>query len=187
MINKVIPTFSNQAFDPKTNSFVTVTDNDIKGHWSVIVQFPLTFTFNCPTELSDMADYHAELESMGVKVFSLSVDSHFNQKAWHDVSEAVGTVKYPMIGDHKGELIRALGGMDEENGVGFRVTYIIDPDGVIVAADMTTDAVARDAAEAVRKLKAAIYVRNNPGQVCPAKWKEGEDTLTPSIDLVGKI
>lgn len=187
MINQKIKPFSNEAFDPKTGSFITVTEKSLEGKWNIVCQFPLTFTFNCPTELSDLADFQEELEALGVGVYSLSVDSHFNQKAWHDVSEAVGTVKYPMIGDIKGELIRSLGGMNEETGVGYRVTYIIDPDGVVVAADMTTDAVARDASEAVRKLKAAMYVRNNPGEVCPAKWREGADTIAPSIDLVGKI
>ena len=92
-----------------------------------------------------------------------------------------------MVGDQTGNITNNFGVMREGQGLADRATFLIDPDGVIQAMEITAEGIGRDADDLLRKVKAAQYVRNNPGEVCPAKWKEGEATLAPSLDLVGKI
>lgn len=185
LINTTIKPFKASAF--KNGEFVDVSSDDIKGKWAIFFFYPADFTFVCPTELGDLADHHQELESRGVEVFSVSTDTHFTHKAWHDSSDTIGKIKYTMIGDPTGEITRNFDVMREEMGLADRGSFVVDPDGVIQAMEITAEGVGRDAEDLVRKVKAAQYVRNNPGEVCPEKWKEGEETLAPSLDLVGKI
>lgn len=185
LINTKIRPFKAQAF--KEGKFITVTDADLLGNWSVFFFYPADFTFVCPTELGDVADHYDELQHLGVEVFSVSTDTHFTHKAWHDASETIGKIRYTMIGDPVGMLTRNFDVMREEEGLADRATFIIDPDGVIQAVEITAEGIGRDASDLLRKIKAAQYVRNHPGEVCPAKWQEGEKTLAPSLDLVGKI
>ncbi|MDN3711763.1 alkyl hydroperoxide reductase subunit C [Paracoccus cavernae] len=185
LINTKIRPFKAQAF--KQGKFIEVTDADISGKWAVFFFYPADFTFVCPTELGDVADHYEELQKMGVEVFSVSTDTHFTHKAWHDSSETIGKIQYAMIGDPVGILTRNFDAMREAEGLADRATFIVDPDGIIQAMEITAEGIGRDATDLVRKLKAAQYVRAHPGEVCPAKWKEGEETLAPSLDLVGKI
>lgn len=185
LINTKICPFKAQAF--KQGKFIEVTDADISGKWAVFFFYPADFTFVCPTELGDVADHYEELQKMGVEVFSVSTDTHFTHKAWHDSSETIGKIQYAMIGDPVGILTRNFDAMREAEGLADRATFIVDPDGIIQAMEITAEGIGRDATDLVRKLKAAQYVRAHPGEVCPAKWKEGEETLAPSLDLVGKI
>ena len=143
--------------------------------------------FVCPTELGDMADRYVEFQAMGVEVYAVSTDTHFTHKAWHDTSDTIGKIAYPMVGDPTGRLTRSFGVMDEASGLAQRGTFVVNPEGVIKVVEITDDGIGRDAAELMRKVKAAQYVAAHPGEVCPAKWKEGEATLAPSLDLVGKI
>jgi peroxiredoxin len=166
--------------------FVDVSEADLKGHWSVLVFYPADFTFVCPTELEDLADHHAAFQALGVEIFSASTDTHFSHKAWHDTSPAIGKIRYTMIGDPTHQLTKNFGVL-RPSGLADRGTFIIDPQGVVQAVEVTAEGIGRDASELLRKVKAAIYVANHPGEVCPAKWKEGEKTLAPSLDLVGKI
>lgn len=184
-INSVIKPFSAQAYH--RGKFVPVTDADLKGKWSVVFFYPADFTFVCPTELGDLADNYAEFQSMGVEIYSVSTDTHFTHKAWHDSSETIGKIQYPMIGDPTGTITRNFGVMIEEAGLADRGTFVIDPEGKIQIIEINAGGIGRDASELLRKVKAAQYVANHPGEVCPAKWKEGEATLAPSLDLVGKI
>src|SRR5690606_3745388 len=140
-----------------------------------------------PTELEDLQNHYDELKKLGVEVYSVSTDSHFVHKAWHDTSPAVGKVTFPMIGDPSHVISRNFEVLDENTGMANRATFLIDPDGVIQAVEMTAEGIGRDASTLIDKIKAAQYVRSHPGEVCPAKWKEGEATLKPSLDLVGKI
>ncbi|EGL84298.1 peroxiredoxin [Caldalkalibacillus thermarum TA2.A1] len=167
--------------------FIEVTEQDLKGKWSVICFYPADFTFVCPTELEDLQNHYEELKALGVEVYSVSTDTHFTHKAWHDSSEVIGKITFPMIGDPSQTLSRNFDVLNEEEGLAQRGTFIIDPDGIIQAVEINADGIGRDASTLINKIKAAQYVRNNPGEVCPAKWKEGEETLKPSIDLVGKI
>ena len=185
LIGSEIKPFTATAF--KSGAFVDVSDADLKGKWSVVFFYPADFTFVCPTELGDMADHYAELQAMGVEVFSVSTDTHFTHKAWHDSSETIGKINYYMVGDPTGTVTTNFKVMREGQGLADRGTFVVDPDGIIQVMEVTCEGVGRNAAELVRKVKAAQYVRNHPGEVCPAKWEEGETTLAPSLDLVGKI
>ncbi|MDM7861378.1 alkyl hydroperoxide reductase subunit C [Alteromonas sp. ASW11-36] len=185
LINTEIKPFTAQAF--RDGEFIEVSSDDVKGKWAVFFFYPADFTFVCPTELGDVADKYEELQSRGVEVYSVSTDTHFTHKAWHDASDTIAKIKYTMIGDPTGEITRNFDVMRENMGLADRGTFIVDPDGIIQAMEITAEGIGRDADDLVRKIKAAQYVRNNPGEVCPAKWKEGEETLAPSLDLVGKI
>jgi len=185
IINSEIKPFKAQAYH--NGKFVEVTDASVKGKWSVFFFYPADFTFVCPTELGDMADLYAEYQKLGVEVYSVSTDTHFTHKAWTDASETIKKIKYPMIGDPTGAITRNFDVMIEEEGLALRGTFVVDPEGRIKVAEIHDLGIGRDAAELLRKVKAAQYVASHPGEVCPAKWKEGEATLKPSLDLVGKI
>ena len=184
LINTEILPFKSTAYHQ--GKFIPVTDADLRGKWSVVFFYPADFTFVCPTELGDLADEYADLQKMGVEVYSVSTDTHFTHKAWHETSVEVGKVQYAMIGDPSGTITRNFDTM-RDSGLADRSTFLVDPDGIIQFLETTSEGMGRNATELVRKVKAGVYVRNHPGEVCPAKWEEGEATLAPSIDLVGKI
>ena len=185
LINTKVPEFKLQAYHNDT--FKTVTSNDLNGKWSVFFFYPADFTFVCPTELGDLADQYEELKAMGVEVFSVSKDTHYTHKAWADATETIGKIRFPMIGDPTGQITRNFGVMIEEEGLALRGTFVLDPQGVIKVMEVHDLGIGRDASELKRKIQAAQYIAKNPGQACPAKWKEGDAALTPSLDLVGKI
>jgi peroxiredoxin len=185
LINTKVKPFKNQAF--KDGKFLEVTDKSLAGKWSVFVFYPADFTFVCPTELEDLADHHAEFQKLGVEVYGVSTDTHFAHKAWHDTSPAIKKVKYTLIGDPTLALARNFEVLIEEEGLALRGTFVINPEGQIKLYEIHDNGIGRDANELLRKVKAAQYVASHPGEVCPAKWKEGEKTLKPSLDLVGKI
>jgi peroxiredoxin len=185
LINTKVPDFKSQAYH--NGDFRTVTQENLKGKWSVFFFYPADFTFVCPTELGDLADKYDVLQKMGVEVYSVSTDTHFSHKAWHDTSETIKKIKFPMLADPTGHLSRAFGVHIEEEGLSYRGTFLIDPDGKIKLAEVNDNGIGRNADELVRKVQAAQYVASNPGQVCPAKWRPGEKTLKPGLDLVGKI
>ena len=185
LINTEIKPFKAQAY--KDGQFVEVTDATLKGKWSVVVFYPADFTFVCPTELEDLADHNEQFQKLGVDIYAVSTDTHFAHKAWHDTSDAIKKVNYPLIGDPTGTLSRNFEVMIEEEGLALRGTFVINPEGFIKVMEVHDNGIGRDASELLRKVKAAKYVAEHPGQVCPAKWTEGAATLTPSLDLVGKI
>ena len=186
VINTQIKPFSAQAF--KDGKFITVTDADVKAAgWSIFVFYPADFTFVCPTELEDLADHYGEFQKLGAEIYSVSTDTHFSHKAWHDTSPAIGKIGYTMIGDPSGMLTNNFEVMRPGVGLADRGTFVVDPQGVIQVMEITSEGVGRNASELLRKVKAAQYVAAHPGEVCPAKWEEGEKTLAPSLDLVGKI
>lgn len=185
LINTEVKPFKAQAF--KAGDFLEVTDASLKGKWSVVFFYPADFTFVCPTELEDLADNYDEFQKLGVEIYSVSTDTHFAHKAWHDTSEAIGKINYTMVGDPTGTISRNFDVMIEGDGVADRGTFVIDPEGKIQIVEVNAGGIGRDASELLRKVKAAQYVAAHPGEVCPAKWKEGEKTLSPSLDLVGKI
>ena len=166
---------------------VTVTDKDVLGHWGIFFFYPADFTFVCPTELVDMADKYEQFKTMGVEVYSVSTDTHFVHKAWHDASDSIRTIKYPMLADPTGFLSRSFGVMIEEVGMAYRGTFVVNPEGMIKVVEMNDNNIGRDANELLRKLEAAQFVAKHDGEVCPAKWKKGDASLKPSIELIGKI
>ncbi|WP_313454162.1 alkyl hydroperoxide reductase subunit C [Brevundimonas sp.] len=185
LINTTIKPFSATAY--KEGKFVDITDADVKGKWAIFFFYPADFTFVCPTELEDLADSYSTLQGLGVEVFSVSTDTHFSHKAWHDTSPAIGKINYYMVGDQSGVITNNFDVMRPGVGLADRATFLVDPEGVIQFMEITSEGVGRNAAELLRKVKAAQYVAAHPGEVCPAKWEEGEATLAPSLDLVGKI
>ncbi|MFC6198087.1 alkyl hydroperoxide reductase subunit C [Ponticaulis profundi] len=185
LINTEIKPFSATAF--KEGKFVDISEADVKGKWAIFFFYPADFTFVCPTELEDLADLYGDFQKLGVEIFSVSTDTHFSHKAWHDTSPAIGKINYYMVGDQSGTITNNFDVMRPGVGLADRATFLVDPDGVIQFMEITSEGVGRNATELLRKTKAAQYVRNNPGEVCPAKWEEGEKTLAPSLDLVGKI
>ncbi len=184
-INTEITPFNATGY--RNGEFVQVSDQDLRGRWAVLFFYPADFTFVCPTELGDLADHYDELQALGVDVYSVSTDTHFTHKAWHETSDTIGKIQYTMLGDPIGALTRSFGVMREDEGLADRGTFVIDPDGIIQVLEVTAEGVGRNAEELVRKIRAAQYVRNHPGEVCPAKWEEGAETLAPSLELVGKI
>ncbi len=185
LIGTEVKPFKAQAF--QNGAFLDVSEENFKGKWSVVCFYPADFTFVCPTELEDLQSHYETLKGLGVEVYSVSTDTHFTHKAWHDSSEAIKKITYIMIGDPSHTISHNFDVLIESSGLADRGTFIIDPDGVIQSAEINAGNIGRDASILVSKIKAAQYVRNNPGEVCPAKWKEGAATLKPSLDLVGKI
>lgn len=186
IIGSQIKPFKANAFQAGKD-FFEVTQDDIAGKWAVFFFYPADFTFVCPTELEDLGEHYDMLQKMGVEVYGVSTDTHFAHKAWHDTSERIGKLKFAFLGDQLHTLSKNFDVLREDMGLADRATFVIDPDGVIQIMEQTCEGVGRNANELTRKIKAAQYVRNNPGQVCPAAWEEGSDTLAPSLDLVGKI
>ena len=185
VINTEMKPFKAEAY--KDGKFVTVTEADVAGKWGVFFFYPADFTFVCPTELEDLAENYDAFQAMGVEIFSVSTDTHFSHKAWHDTSDAIGKIQFAMVGDPTGTITRNFDVMREGQGLADRGTFVVDPDGVIQIMEITSEGVGRNAEELLRKVKAAQYVRAHPDEVCPAKWEEGEETLAPSLQLVGKI
>ena len=185
IINQTLPEFTVQAYH--NDAFKAVSTKDVLGKWAVFFFYPADFTFVCPTELGDLADKYAELQKLGVEVYSVSTDTHFVHKAWHDASATIKKINYPMLADPTGTLTRFFGVHIEEAGLAYRGTFVADPSGKIKLAEIQDNSIGRNAEELVRKVQAAIFVAAHPGEVCPAKWTPGAATLKPGLDLVGKI
>lgn len=185
IINAQVPEFKVQAF--QNGEFKTVSNEDIKGKWAIFFFYPADFTFVCPTELVDLAEKYEELKGMGVEVFSVSCDTHFVHKAWYDTSDSIKKINYTMLADPLAVLAKGFGVYKADEGVAYRGTFLVDPEGKIKIAEIQDNSVGRNADELVRKVSAAQFVASHPGEVCPAKWKQGAETLKPSIDLVGKL
>ncbi len=185
LINSEVKPFKATAYH--NGKFVTVTNEDLKGKWSVFVFYPADFTFVCPTELGDLADTYAAFQKLGVEIYGVSTDTHFAHKAWHDTSETIGKVQYPLIADPTLALSRNFEVLIEEEGLAYRGTFVINPEGRIKIIEVHDNGIGRDAKELLRKVQAAQYVASHPNEVCPAKWTPGDKTLSPSLDLIGKI
>ena len=184
-IGQAVPEFSMAAF--QNNEIKDIKLSDYKGKWVVMAFYPADFTFVCPTELEELADLYADFKEAGAEVISVSTDTAFVHKAWHDASEAIGKVDYPMGADPTGAVSKLFGVYIEEEGLALRGTFIIDPEGVLKTAEIHDLGIGRSAAEALRKLQAARFVNEHGDRVCPANWQPGSETLTPGLDLVGKI
>jgi NADH-dependent peroxiredoxin subunit C len=186
VIGEEITDFEGQAYHQE--AFKDVMLSDYRGKWLILFFYPADFSFVCPTELEDLAENYQTFQELGTEILSVSTDTVYVHKAWHDSSEAVRKVTFPMFADPTGELSRTFGTYIDDEGISLRGTFIVDPDGVLQSVEMSSNAIGRNSTELLRKLRAAQFVRENNGEVCPAKWmKSGDKTLTPGIDLVGKI
>lgn len=184
-LNEQAPTFTATAY--ADNTFKDISLDDYKGKFVVLFFYPADFTFVCPTELQDMAHAYKDIKAEGADILSVSTDTHFVHKAWHDASEAIKSITFPMLGDPLHTISKAYDVLRENEGLSDRATIIIDPDQVIKSIEITDEPIGRNAQELLRKIKALKFARENPGLACPANWKPGDKTLKPGIDLVGKI
>ncbi len=184
-INAYAPQFMAKAF--MNNEVKQIQLGEYRGKWVVLVFYPADFTFICPTELGDLADHYEEFQKLGCEILSISTDTHFVHKAWHDNSPTIAKIKFPMVADPTGEICKEYGTYIPEEGLSLRGTFIIDPDGVLKAFELHDNSIGRSSTELLRKIRAAQYVRTHGGEVCPANWQPGSKTLKPGLDLVGKI
>lgn len=184
-INKPAPEFSAEVFQNEEVKKINLSD--YRGKWTVLFFYPADFTFVCPTELEALADNYEEFKKLGTEVLSISTDTVFVHKAWHDHSEAVKKIKFPMVADPTGNIARAYGTYIPEEGLSLRGTFLIDPDGILKTIEIHDNGIGRSSVELLRKLKAAQFVRKNGDQVCPMNWEPGKNTLKPGLELVGKI
>lgn len=185
-IGEKIPEITLEAY--QNDEIKKINIAGLKDKWLVLLFYPADFTFVCPTELEEAAEHYDEFKKEGAEVMSVSTDTKWVHKAWHDESKAIGKVKYPMLADPTGSLCKALGTYIEEEGISQRATFIFDPDQKLVAYEMHSNDIGRNIMEILRKLQAAKWVRDNHGAIaCPASWKPGQKTLKPGLDLVGKI
>lgn len=185
MIGKQLPEFTANYY--QNGELKQLTQADVLGKWAIFFFYPADFTFVCPTELADLQEHYAHLQELGCEVYSVSTDTHFVHMAWSESSPSIQGVQYKMIGDPTTTLSRYFDVFDETNGMAQRGSFIIDPQGVIQAMEVHADGIGRNSEELVRKLEAAQFVAEHGDQVCPARWKRGEKTLTPGQDLVGTI
>ncbi len=186
-INEKAPDFTEDAYLGDKDEIKKISLEDYKGKWVILFFYPADFTFVCPTELTDLAKHHDEIKALGAEIISVSTDTAFVHKAWHDNSEAIKIIKYPMLADPTGRVSRAYGTYIEKEGLSLRGTFIIDPEGVIKAYEINNNDIGRSTKEIIRKIKAAKYVEEHSGEVCPMNWDDGEETLKPGVDLIGKI
>lgn len=189
-IGDTLPELVVPAYDPVKDEDTMIKLADYKGKWKVFFFYPADFTFVCPTELEEMAESHEEFKKEGAEIFSVSTDTVFVHKAWHDHSDAIKKIKYPMLADPSGNFSKLFGvyiASGGDAGLALRGTFIVDPDGVLKTIEIHDNSIGRSAKEALRKLKAAKFVREHGGEVCPASWEPGDATLKPGMDLVGKI
>jgi len=184
-INQKAPEFTEEAYiDDK---FKKISLSDYKGKWVVLFFYPADFTFVCPTELGELAENYDKIKKLGAEIISVSVDTAFVHKAWHDESPTIKKIKFPMLADPARRVCTAYGTLIEQEGLSLRATFIIDPDGIIKAFEFHDNNIGRSVEEIIRKLEAAKFVRENKGEVCPMNWKPGQKTIKPEIKLVGKI
>ena len=171
LIQKEIADFSVQCY--QNNAFHAVTKADVLGKWSVFFFYPADFTFVCPTELEDLANKYAEFQAAGCEIYAVSCDTHFVHKAWHDASERIQKIQYPMLADPTHCLAKDFEVYIEADGVAERGSFIVNPEGKIVAYEVNAGNVGRNADELLRKVQACQFVAEHGDEVCPAKWQPG--------------
>ena len=185
LLQHEITDFKVNAF--QNNDFHEVTKQDILGHWSLFFFYPADFSFVCPTELEDLASQYDEFKKINTEIYSVSCDTHFVHKAWHEANEKIAKVQYPMLADPTAILAKDLDSYSEESGLAERGDFILNPEGKVVAYEVISSNVGRNAEELLRRVQASQFVYAHGDQVCPANWTPGEDTIAPSLDLVGQL
>ena len=192
-VGETVPDFEFQVYHK--DEAHTLSLSSLRGKWVVLMFYPADFTFVCPTELEDMAKLYPKFKELGAEIISVSTDTVEVHKAWHDTSPAIKQVTYPMAADPSGKLSYAFGVLIEggeahytpDEGLAMRGTFIIDPQGTLRAMEINDNSMGRKAGETLRKLQAAQFVDTHKGQVCPASWEPGDDTIEKGMDKVGKI
>ena len=184
-IDQEVPNMEVDAF--QNGEVRKINLHDYRGKWLVIVFYPADFSFVCPTELEELAHYYEDFKAAGAEVMSASTDTVYSHKAWHEMSPTISKIKFPMLADPPGKLCRIFGTYVEDSGLSLRGSFIIDPDGRIKSFEITENSIGRNMKELLRRLNAAAYVREHPGEVCPVNWEKDKKTIKPSMDIVGKL
>lgn len=184
-----VPNFELETYNPASRQFESVSLEGLQkaGKWTILVFYPADFTFVCPTELADLGEQYAALKAMGAEVLSVSTDTKFSHLAWRDTEKLLANVQYPMAADPNGAVSRLFGVYDPATGLDLRGTFVINPEGKLVSAEVNFYNVGRNAGELVRKMEANVYLAQHPDEACPARWKQGAKTLKPGEALVGKV
>ena len=171
-----------------TAIFKEVTKEDVLGKWSVFFLLSGRFLHLCARQNWKIWQINMKNSKTSiVRFYSVSCDTHYVHKAWHDASKTIQKIQYPMLADPTGALARSFDVMIEEDGVAERASFIVNPEGKIVAYEVIAGNVGRNADELFRRVQASQFVAQHGDEVCPAKWKPGAETLKPSLDLVGLI
>ncbi len=184
-VGKNIPEITTDAF--YKNEIKKIKLSDYKGQWLVLIFYPADFTFVCPTELEEAAAKYKEFKKLGAEVLSISTDTVYSHKAWHDTSPSIKNITFPMVADPTGKMCREFGTYIEDEGISLRGTFIVDPDGILKMMEINDNSVGRNINEIIRKLHAAKFTREHGGEVCPVNWEPGEETIKPNLDDVGQI
>ncbi|MDE2173469.1 MAG: redoxin domain-containing protein [Patescibacteria group bacterium] len=192
-VGEAVPDFEFEAYHEGATKSMSLSQ--LRGKWMILVFYPADFSFVCPTELEELAKLYPKFQELNAEIISISSDTVFTHKAWHDTSAGIKQIRYPMAADPSGKLAYAFGVLVEggeaaltpDEGLAMRGTFIIDPSGVLRSMEINDNAIGRNAAETLRKLTAAQYVETHRGQVCPASWEPGDDAIEPGLDLVGKL
>ena len=163
----------------------TIGKEDLLGHWSVLFFYPADFSFVCPTELEDLQDHYAEFKKAGCEIYSVSCDTQWVHKAWHDANEKIGKVQYPMLADTTGKLARDLETYNEESGLAERGDFIIDPEGKVVAYEVISSNVGRNAEEILRRVRA--WRSGMPGQVGARRRNARAEPRPRGRTLIGSV
>jgi len=188
-LGQKIRDFAFSTYNPVENRFEehTLYHYTMMKKWLILYFYPADFTFVCPTELSDLAQYQNELQQMGVEIVSVSTDTKFSHLAWCKAEKLLKDIKFQMASDPTGELATFFGVYDAAGGTALRGTFIINPDCILVGSEINYYNVGRNAVELLRKMRAYTYLFYHPEHACPAAWEEGQDLLTPSENLVGRV
>ena len=186
-VQRPAPDFQANAFANGVYKKIGLTD--YRGRWIVLFFYPGDYTFVCPTELTELATRYQELRALDVEILAISTDSHHVHRAWQEaeLSKMVpGGLPFPMLADPQGRIGSLYGVYDEEAGVDLRGSFIIDPDGVLQAAEIVAPAVGRSSSELIRRIMAFQHAREI-GEVLPCDWTPGQATLKPGAELVGRV
>ena len=175
VIGKTIPFITFNAF--YNGKITSINLENYRGKWIILFFYPADFTFVCPTELKEMSDYYQDFKDGGAEIFSISTDSAYVHKAWVKDNDLLKNIRFPMLSDKSGTFSNIMLVYDKRNGTALRASFIIDPDGIIIASEYSNDSIGRNAGELLRKFDAAVAVRKGDGGLCPAGWKEGAELI----------
>lgn len=189
-VGQKVPDFKLDTFEPSKGDFgeISLAGQKAAKKWTILFFYPADFTFVCATEFGALAEKYEELKKLGAEVITVSTDTKFVHLAWHRDEKMLEKAAYPMGSDPTGRVSRLFGVYDEAAGIALRGTFVINPEGTLMNAEVNFYNLGRNMDELVRKIKANGYLAAHTDEVCPAQWEQaGDKTLKPSAKLVGKV
>ena len=189
-VGATVPNFKLETYDPTKGDFgeFSLETQIKKKKWTILFFYPADFTFVCATEFAALSEQYDAFKKMGAEILTVSSDTKYVHLAWQRDERDLANVKFPMGSDAGGKLARMFGVYDEGTCLSLRGTFIINPEGKLLNAEVNYYNLGRNIDELMRKFKANQYLMEHGAEVCPAKWKaEGDKTLKPSAKMVGKV